>query len=85
MANLNIRIDDNLKREAELLFDDLGVSLSAAMTIFLKQAIRQNGFPFQITRNYNRETMEAMEDVRLGRNLSGPYKSMDELIEALNA
>ena len=85
MANLNIRIDDNLKREAELLFDDLGVSLSAAMTIFLKQAIRQNGFPFQITRNYNRETMEAMEDVRLGRNLNGPYKSMDELIEALNA
>ena len=85
MANLNIRIDDNLKHEAELLFDDLGVSLSAAMTIFLKQAIRHNGFPFQITRNYNRETMEAMEDVRLGRNLNGPYKSMDELIEALNA
>lgn len=48
MANLNIRIDENLKKQAELLFSDLGLSLSAATTIFIKQAIRCNGIPFEL-------------------------------------
>lgn len=48
MANLNIRVDDTLKKQAELIFSDLGLSLSTATTIFLKQVVRHNGIPFEL-------------------------------------
>ena len=48
MATLNIRIDNNLKRDAEAIFSDLGISLSAATTMFLKQVVRTNGIPFEL-------------------------------------
>lgn len=48
MANLNIRVDDTLKKQAEIIFSDIGISLSAATTIFLKQVVRHNGIPFEL-------------------------------------
>ena len=52
MANVNvtIRMDEELKARADELFSDLGLSLSAAITIFAKQAIREQRIPFEITR-----------------------------------
>lgn len=43
MANVSIRMDDNLKKQAEDLFNDLGMNLTTAFTIFVKQAIREQG------------------------------------------
>lgn len=48
MANLNIRVEDALKKQAEAVFSELGISLSAATTIFLKQVVRCNGIPFEL-------------------------------------
>lgn len=48
MANLNIRVDDALKKQAERVFSDLGISLTAATTMFLKQVVRCNGIPFEL-------------------------------------
>lgn len=48
MANLNITIDDNLKKQAEIIFSELGINLSTATTIFLKQVVRYNGIPFEL-------------------------------------
>ncbi len=48
MANLNIRVDDTLKKQAEMIFSDLGLSLSTATTMFLKQVVRHNGIPFEL-------------------------------------
>jgi DNA-damage-inducible protein J len=48
MANLNIRVDDTLKKQAEAVFSELGMSLSTATTVFLKQAVRCNGIPFEL-------------------------------------
>lgn len=48
MANLNIRVDDTLKKQAEAVFSELGISLSAATTMFLKQVVRYNGIPFEL-------------------------------------
>lgn len=52
MANINvtIRMDEKLKDQAEELFRDLGLSLSTAMTMFAKQAVREQGIPFEIKR-----------------------------------
>ena len=48
MAQVNFRIDNDVKREADELFDNLGLSLSAAITIFIKQAISHRGLPFAV-------------------------------------
>ena len=49
MAQLNIRIDDKLKEEGEKLFSTLGMSFSAAVSVFISQAIREGGLPFNVT------------------------------------
>jgi DNA-damage-inducible protein J len=48
MANLNIRVDDTLKEQAEAVLDYIGMSLSTATTIFLKQVVHSNGMPFEL-------------------------------------
>ena len=47
MANINIRIDDNLKKDAENLFNDLGLNMTTATTMFLKQCLYCHGLPNQ--------------------------------------
>jgi DNA-damage-inducible protein J len=49
MAQINIRIDDELKNNAELLFNDLGLNISTAVNMFIRQAVRQRRIPFEIT------------------------------------
>jgi addiction module RelB/DinJ family antitoxin len=48
-ANVSIRIDEDVKREAESLFAKLGLTLSAATNVFYRQAVRTQGIPFPIT------------------------------------
>lgn len=49
MAQVNIRIDDELKEKADILFDQLGLNMTTAFNIFIKTAIRQQGIPFDIS------------------------------------
>ena len=49
MANFTIRIDDDVKKEAEILFEKLGMSVSGAINIFFRQAIREQAIPFTIS------------------------------------
>ena len=48
-TNLNIRIDKEIKQQADQLFDEMGLSLSTAINIFVRQAIKNKGIPFRIT------------------------------------
>ena len=53
MANINvtIRIDEDLKEEADQLFDDLGMSFTTAISnVFVKQSLREGRIPFEITK-----------------------------------
>ena len=47
-TNLCIRIDAELKRQAEELFSELGMNLTTAFTVFVRQAIREGGIPFEV-------------------------------------
>ena len=47
-TNLNIRTDKEVKAQAEKLFDALGLNMTTAVNIFLRQAIRENGIPFEV-------------------------------------
>lgn len=82
MANLNIRVDDTLKKQAEDIFSELGLSLSAATTIFLKQVVRYNGIPFELRLDpfYSAENQARLIAARERMEQTGG--TVHELIEA---
>jgi DNA-damage-inducible protein J len=47
-TNLTIRIDENIKQEAESLFNRIGLNMSAAINVFFRQAIREQSIPFEL-------------------------------------
>ena len=47
-SNLTIRIDDSIKREAETLFNRIGMNMSVAINIFFRQAVREQAIPFEL-------------------------------------
>lgn len=49
MATITIRMDDQLKKKAELMFEDMGLNMTTAFTIFTKAVVRQRKIPFEIT------------------------------------
>jgi len=63
--NTSIKIYEETKREAQKLFKDLGLSLSTAINIFLKQAIREKGIPFYVNSlPKNSELAQVFEEAR---------------------
>ncbi len=86
-TNISIRMDTKLKAQAEELFGELGMNLSTAFNIFVRQSLREGGIPFQITLNQpNKETIAAMlEAQRIAKDpaVKG-YTDIDELFENLN-
>lgn len=85
-VNMNIRMDSNIKKQAQQIFADLGLDMSTAVNLFLRKAIRENGIPFDLKLDTpNEETLKAIEDVNNGRNLSKVFSSVEELMEDLNA
>lgn len=84
-VNVTFRVDENIKKQADALFDDLGMSLSTAFNVFLRQSIREQGLPFEVSRNVpNDATLAAMDDAEQGR-MYGPFNTVEDLMEALNA
>jgi len=85
-TNLNIRIDEELKRQADAIFSELGLNMSTAINMFLRYAVRYGGIPFELrVEKPNAETLAAIDDVNNNRNMSKTFTSVDDLIEDLNA
>ena len=81
MATINIRIDEELKRRSEEILDEIGLGMTAALTIFLKAVVRNNGIPFNLEIP-NKETLKAfkeVEDISSGKKKAKRYSSSDEL------
>ena len=64
-VSTNINLDYELKKSCQELFADLGMDLTTAVTVFLKQSLRVQGLPFTVTRDSpNAETRAAMDEYR---------------------
>lgn len=62
-VSTNISIDADVKKKAQELFEDLGIDLSTAINLFLKQSIRENAIPFSVCREIpNADTIAAMKE-----------------------
>lgn len=85
-TNINIRMDENLKREFDRMCGELGLNMTTAFNIFAKTVVRQQGIPFPVAlETPNAETLTAIEDVNQRRNMRGPFGSVGALMEDLDA
>jgi len=86
-TNITMRIDEELKAQAEELFADLGLNMTSAFTVFVKQAVREQRIPFMLSReSVNAETLEAMEEVKQMKQhpeIGKSYTDIDEMMEEL--
>lgn len=84
-TNINVRVDTELKQSAEALFHDLGLNMSAAITMFLKSAVTHDGIPFEVKRQTpNAETKAALAEYNEMKNDPETYKrysSFDQLMD----
>ncbi len=86
-TNLNIRTDKEIKIAAEKIFEELGLTMTTAINIFLRQTIRENGIPFELKLNTpNDITSAAIEEGRriaYDKNAAG-YSNINDLKAALD-
>ena len=85
-TNISIRMDSDLKAQADALFAELGMNLSTAFNIFVRQSLREGGIPFEVKLEQpNKETIAAMlEAERIAKDPSVKgYNDLDELFADL--
>lgn len=86
-AVINTRIKPEIKKEFERVTSQLGLTSSAAINLFITAVIRRQGIPFDLVLNDepNAGTYKAMDDAENRRNLHGPFKSFEEMMDDINA
>jgi len=86
---VSTRVDEKTKLQFDTICDRIGISPSNALSVFIKAVINNNGLPFRPVvpseeyRIPNDELRAAMEDVKSGRNLHGPYKTAEEAVASM--
>ncbi len=80
MANINVRIDDNVKENAEAIFKSLGITPTVAISLFYNQVIRTNSIPFELKANIpNEVTLSAINEVEEMEKNPDKYKGYEDI------
>jgi addiction module antitoxin, relB/dinJ family len=82
---MSIRLDSEVKEQAQQVFNSLGMDMTTAINIFLRQAIQYQGLPFDVRLDENRKLMEVLADLDQNRNMSQSFVSVSDLMEDLRA
>lgn len=85
-TNFSVRMDSDIKKQCEALYGELGVNLTTAINVFLRQSLRAGGFPFDVRLDQpNKETMAAMlEAERIAHDPSVKrYSDVEDALRAL--
>ena len=82
---LHIRVEPTVKQKAEKTLNDLGLSITEAVNVFLAQVILNDGIPFEIKKSkLNKDTIQTLEDTKNGKNLSKTFDTVQEMFEELD-
>ena len=85
-TNFSVRMDSEIKKQCETLYGELGMTLTTAINVFLRQSIRVGGFPFEVRLDQpNKETIAAMlEAERIAKDPSiKHYSDVEEALREL--
>ena len=84
-TSMSICLDSEVKEQAQLVFNLLGMDMTTAINIFLRQAIQYQGLPFVVKLDDHGKLLQVVTDVEQNRNMSHPYESVSDLMEDLRA
>ena len=85
-TNFSVRMDSDIKKQCERLYNELGINLTTAINVFLRQSLRVGGFPFDVRLDQpNKEMLAAMlEAERLAHDPSVKhYSDVEEALQEL--
>ena len=83
---MSIRLDSEVKEQAQQIFNHLGMDMTTAINIFLRQAIQYQGLPFDVRLDdRGKLLLQVVTDVEQNRNMSQPFESVSDLMEDLRA
>jgi addiction module antitoxin, relB/dinJ family len=82
---MSIRLDSEVKEQAQQVFNSLGMDMTTAINIFLRQAIQYQGLPFDVRLDESRKLVEVLADLDQNRNMSQSFGSVSDLMEDLRA
>ena len=86
-TNINIRMDENLKKDFDTLCGNLGLTMTAAFNVFAKTMVRQQRIPFEVTMEVpNAETIAAIrevEEMKMNPSLGKSYADVDQMMKEL--
>ena len=82
---MSIRLDSEVKEQAQQVFNSLGMDMTTAINIFLRQAIQYQGLPFDVRLDESRKLVEVLADLEQNRNMSQSFVSVSDLMEDLRA
>lgn len=88
MSTIQVRVDDKTKKQAKKVFDSIGMDMSSAIKVYLKQVVITQGIPFQLltenglTVQQEQEILKASDEAKGGVNVSGPFEG-EEAIDHL--
>ncbi|WP_261021363.1 type II toxin-antitoxin system RelB/DinJ family antitoxin [Streptococcus mitis] len=84
-TSMSIRLDSEVKEQAQQVFSNLGMDMTTAINIFLRQAIQYQGLPFNVRLDENRKLLQVLTDLDQNRNMSQSFESVSDLMEDLRA
>ncbi|CAM1670072.1 TPA: type II toxin-antitoxin system RelB/DinJ family antitoxin [Streptococcus pneumoniae] len=84
-TSMSIRLDSEVKEQAQQVFNNLGMDMTTAINIFLRQAIQYQGLPFDVRLDDNRKLLQVLTDLDQNRNMSQSFESVSDLMEDLHA
>ena len=85
-TNVNIRMDESTQKAFDAFCSEVGLSVSSVFNMFAKTVVREQRIPFEITTEVpNSVTKAAIEAAEKGEDVYGPFDSVEEFMEALNA
>ncbi|MFS1664690.1 type II toxin-antitoxin system RelB/DinJ family antitoxin [Streptococcus sp. zg-JUN1979] len=82
MTTVTFKVDDNLKEEVSKLYKSMGLDLSSALRLFMKQSLISQSIPFEIKAD---KLSSIIDDVENDNNMSETFSDIKSLMESLNA
>ena len=83
MANITLRTNEEVKREAAKVYSEWGIDLSTAINVFLRRSIQCGGFPFLVQTEFNTATQNAFkeaEEIASDKRAAKRFHSVSETV-----
>jgi len=80
MTQVSMRVDEEIKTQAEELFSDIGLTMTTAFNLFLRAAIREQKIPFELSRNTNSRAMATVDELQAIKEFEDNYEENSKFV-----